>query len=199
MRRRRTRSPGCPNDPGSTPGNGPDDEASAQSTPVGGADTAAMVEMVTSFVTMLNGEYVVAIDAPQVTALSDPNSLFVLVASGTEGGPAVDSVLSMVSDSLSGSGGDVTVSTETIDGSTVYTVSTSQDATGVSFSYGVVDGQLLIGLGDSVATYLAGVDSSLARQPAIPADLRRPGPVAGGGLRRLPRSDDAAAAGPDRW
>ena len=132
------------------------------STPVAGTDSAAMAEMVRSILTLLNGEYVVAIDAPAATSLSDPNSLFVLFASGIDGGPMVDSLLGMVSDSLSGEGNDVTVTSETIDGDTVYTATTGQGTAGLTFSYGVVDGQLLVGLGDSVQTYLTGVDASLA-------------------------------------
>ncbi len=136
-----------------------------EGTPVASDDISEIADVVASFLNLLTGEYVVAIQAPQITALSDPNSLYVLFASGIEGGPLVDSLLSLATDSLSGADSGVTVTSEMIDGNTVYTATTGADATAITFSYGVVDGQVLVGLGDSVQSFLAGPDVSLADNP----------------------------------
>ncbi len=149
----------------------PESDAGAESatmdegTPVASDGISEIADVVAGFLTLLTGEYVVAIQAPQITALSDPNSLYVLFASGIDGGPLVDRLLSLATDSLSGADSGVTVTSDMIDGDTVYTVTTGADASAITFSYGVVDGQLLVGLGDSVQSFLAGPDSSLADNP----------------------------------
>ena len=128
-------------------------------------DLAAISDVVVGFLTLLTGEYVVAVEAPEITSLSDPNSLFVLVASGIEGGPLVDSLLELASDTLAGDDTDLTVTSEVVDGATLYTATSGEGAAAIRFTYGIVDDQLLIGLGDSVQTFLDGTDASLADDP----------------------------------
>lgn len=138
---------------------------SDEATPEAGQDTAGVADIVTGFLTLFTGEYVVAIQAPQITALSDPNSLYVLFASGIEGGPLVDNLLELATDSLATPDSDVTVTSEEIDGATIYTATSGSEPGAFTISYGVVEGQLLVGLGDSVQSYLDGPDSSLADNP----------------------------------
>ena len=123
---------------GSTPDavDGPTTDATATTTD----DVTAVTEIVGGFLTLLTGEYVVAIDAPQATSLADPNSLYILVASGVEGGALVDSLLGLVSDSLGTDGSDLSVTTETVDGSTIYTASIGNGPGAITFSYGIVAG-----------------------------------------------------------
>lgn len=128
-------------------------------------DVAAIADVVAGFLTLLTGEYVVAIEAPEITSLSDPNSLFVLVASGVESGALVDGLLELATDSLMTEDGDLTITSEEIDGGTLYTATSGEGAAAIRFSYGVIDGQLLIGLGDSVETFIEGPDASLADDP----------------------------------
>ena len=152
---------------GATPGAAGDtgNTAMDEGTPATGQDISEIADVVASFLTLFTGEYVVAIQAPQITALNDPNSLYVLFASGIDGGPLVESLLNLATDSLSGADSGVTVTSEVIDGNTVYTATTGTDATAITFSYGIVDGRLLVGLGESVQSFLAGPDSSLADNP----------------------------------
>lgn len=156
-------SDGTPAANGSDAGDGATDQAEA--TPASGDDLAAISEVVGSFLTLLNGEYVVAVDAPQITALGDPNSLFVLFVSGVEAPALVDSLLGPAADAFLTPDSGVTVTSEVIDGNTIYTATTGTDASAIRFSYGVVDGQLLVGLGDSVQSYLSGPNVSLADDP----------------------------------
>ena len=152
---------------GATPQSDPvtDGVGTDVATPASGQDVSQIADVVAGFLTLFTGEYVVAIQAPDVTALSDPNSLYVLFASGIDGGPLVESLLNLAADSLSSADSGVTVTSEVIDGNTVYTATTGADASAITFSYGVVDGQFLVGLGDSVQSFLAGPDSSLADNP----------------------------------
>ncbi len=152
---------------GATPQSDPvtDGVGTDVATPASGQDVSQIADVVAGFLTLFTGEYVVAIQAPDVTALSDPNSLYALFASGIDGGPLVESLLNLAADSLSSADSGVTVTSEVIDGNTVYTATTGADASAITFSYGVVDGQFLVGLGDSVQSFLAGPDSSLADNP----------------------------------
>ncbi len=142
-----------------------DANGSSDATPSSGQDIAELTDLVTGFLTLFTGEYVVAIQAPQITALSDPNALYVLFASGIEGGAMVDGLLDLATESFATPDSDVTVTTEVIDGNTIYTATTGSEPGALAISYVVVDGQLLVGLGDSVQSYLAGPDSSLADNP----------------------------------
>lgn len=133
-----------------------------EATPASGEDLAAFAGVIGGFLSLLNGEYVVAIEAPEITSLTNPNAIFALFATGTSGGALIDSVLQLIGDQVAGGQQDVTLTSETVDGNTIYTITTSDESLPITVSYGVVDGQLLVGLGDSLESYLSGFDETLA-------------------------------------
>ncbi len=157
--------PATATESGATPEAGSDDVSAPDAAPGSGQDLAEITDIVTGFLTLLTGEYVIAIQAPQITALSDPNSLYVLIASGVDGGALVDSLLDLATGAIATPDSGVTITSEVVDGATIYTATTGSDPGAITISYGVVDGQVLVGLGESVQSYLDGPDSSLAENP----------------------------------
>lgn len=147
-------------DPEATPSAGGD--VLPEQTPASGEDLTALAGVVGGFLSLLNGEYVVAIEAPEITSLTNPNAIFALFATGTSGGALIDSVLDLIADQVVSGQEDVTVTSEVVDGNTIYTITTGDESLPITVSYGVVDGQLLVGLGDSLESYLAGFDETLA-------------------------------------
>ena len=141
------------------------DVTTPEATPDAGQNLAEITDIVTGFLTLLTGEYVVAIQAPPITTLSDPNSLYVLFASGVDGGPLVSSLLDLAADTIATPDSGVTITSEVVDGATIYTATTGSDPGAITISYGVVDGQVLVGLDDSVQSYLDGPNNSLADDP----------------------------------
>ena len=142
-----------PNGTVSTPS--PDDVQQAQTA------TGAASDVIGGYLRLFSGEYVVAIDPGDALQTSDPSSVFALAATGVDGESFIGGLLSAASRYLADDS-STSVTTQPVDGGTITTVTSTDPNAPVSFSYGIVNGQLLVGYGDSVTTYLNGVDSSLA-------------------------------------
>ena len=131
-------------------------------------DYDGITSLINSYVTLLAGEYVVAIGAPDEETLNDPNSLFALFATEVSDTAPFEPLIDPIGEFLFGGDPTVSVTTEEINGNLVYTVGSADRESGngeVTFSYGIVDDQLVLGLGDSVETYISGPSASLADDP----------------------------------
>ncbi|HEV2527588.1 MAG TPA: DUF3352 domain-containing protein [Thermomicrobiales bacterium] len=131
-----------------------------------------IANLINSYVTLLAGEYVVAIGAPDMDTLNDPNSLFALFATEVSDSAPFEPLIDPIGELLFGADQTVSVTTEQINGNEIYTVGSADREAGtgdVTFSYGIVDGQLVLGLGDSVETYINGPATSLADDPQYQA------------------------------
>ncbi len=133
-----------------------------------------ITSLINSYVTLLAGEYVVAIGAPDANVLNDPGSLFALFATEVSDTAPFEPLIDPIGELLFGGDPTVSVTTEEVGGYEVYTVGSADRGSGtgtgdVTFSYGVVDGQLVLGLGDSVDTYINGPSTSLADDPQFQA------------------------------
>lgn len=123
--------------------------------------TGAATDVISGYLRLFSGEYVVAIDPGDALQTGDPGSIFALAATGVDGESFIGGLLSAASRYFA-DGSSSSVTTQQVDGGTITTVTSTDTNAPVSFSYGIVNGQLLVGFGDSVTTYLNGVDSSLA-------------------------------------
>ncbi|CAA9535176.1 MAG: hypothetical protein AVDCRST_MAG49-378 [uncultured Thermomicrobiales bacterium] len=132
---------------------------------------------------LLTGEYGMAISVPNIAALTDPTSIFAIVASGvSDSATAAETVGALAqfgADAVAGATGatpeaegaegDEEATTEfttrEVDGSTIYVAEDTSTGFPIRAEAGVVGDELLLGLGDSIDAYLAGFDGSLADSP----------------------------------
>ncbi|MCA9861250.1 MAG: DUF3352 domain-containing protein, partial [Thermomicrobiales bacterium] len=123
----------------------------------------------TDLLDQLSGEYGVALfdvnpqnvfssSAVIASELTDPDRVSVAV---TSVGPLLQSVGSNT----------VSVTTSSVDGQTVNDISLNTGVVPTTFQYGVVDDQLMIGLGDGIETMAIPVTEALADTPAYQAAL----------------------------
>lgn len=119
---------------------------------------------------LLAGEYGVAISVPDIATLTNPDSLFAIVASGVSDPATAARSIGSLATGLAGlveGGGEGTTSfsTREVDGSTVYTAEDTSTDLPITAELGVVGDQLLLGLGDSIDTFVTGPTESLADDP----------------------------------
>ena len=123
--------------------------------------TGAASDVIGGYLRLFSGEYVVALDPGDALQTGDPSSVFALAATNVDGESFIGGLLSAATRYLS-DGSSTSVTTQQVDGGTITTVTSTDPNAPASFSYGIVNGELLVGYGNSVTTYLNGVDSSLA-------------------------------------
>jgi len=113
----------------------------------------------TDFVQQLVGEYGLAIGIEA----SNPTAPTVLLVSGVSDQAKLNDALSKLSLLVQAGGqGSVNVTTKQVSGSTINVVTGSASGLPIQIEYGVVNGQLIIGYGNSLETYVAGYSSTLA-------------------------------------
>ena len=118
------------------------------------------VNLKTDFLDTLNGEYAFALWGVDV---EDPANIGAILTSDVSDVAALDGTLSFISLFVTaGAGGQASVATRTVGDAEVKNVVLGDPAAPISIDYGIVDEELLIGVGDGVDTYVNGPDASLA-------------------------------------
>ena len=118
------------------------------------------VNLKTDFLDTLNGEYTFALWGVDV---EDPANIGAILTSDVSDVAALDGTLSFISLFVTaGAGGQASVATRTVGDAEVKNVVLGDPAAPISIDYGIVDEELLIGVGDGVDTYVNGPDASLA-------------------------------------
>jgi hypothetical protein len=95
--------------------------------------------------------------------VEDPANIGAILTSDVSDVAALDGTLSFVSLFVTaGAGGQASVTTRTVGDAEVKNVVLGDPSAPISIDYGIVDEELLIGVGDGVDTYVNGPDASLA-------------------------------------
>lgn len=115
----------------------------------------------TDLLQQLSGEYGIWVNAGG----GDPSAISALIASGVTDPATVESALTSLNMLVAGASGDSGsgITTREVGGGTVSSIATGPGAPSVE--YGVVDGNLLIGVGPGVDQFTGGTSSSLADNP----------------------------------
>lgn len=120
----------------------------------------------TDFVQQLTGEYGLAL---AVNGL-DPTGINVLLVSGVQDQAKLNDALSKLSLLLSaGAQGAATVTTKEVNGAQITVVTAQASGIPIQVEYGVVNGQFILGYGDSLEKFVAGYADTLASNPQFKA------------------------------
>jgi hypothetical protein len=115
------------------------------------------------FLAQLSGEYGFALTNID---LNDPTQIEALLVSEVQDPERVGLAIGNLSPLLTSIGAGVSVTSRLIDGDTVTTVGVPLDGlAAVTVEYGVVEQELLVGVGEAIDAYLDGPTSSLAADP----------------------------------
>lgn len=118
------------------------------------------VNLKTEFLDTLEGEYAFALWGVDV---EDPTNIAAILTSDVNDVDALDGTLTFISLFVTaGAGGEVSVTTRTVGDAEINNVVVGDPAAPISIDYGIVDDELLIGVGDGVDTYIDGPAASLA-------------------------------------
>lgn len=123
----------------------------------------------TDFVDQLVGEFGMTITAEGLTGGAVP-TVDGLIMSEVDNAATVQDVLSKVSFIVgAGLGDQTTIATREVNGSQVYVIDSSQSGVAEQVEFGVVDGELVISVGNGLDNYLNGPDSALSADPNFTA------------------------------
>lgn len=123
----------------------------------------------TDMIDQLQGDYGAALLSVNV---DDPLASSVVVASDVDDSDRVSVAVTSLGPLIQSSGaGTASVTTASIDGQTVTNVTVGTNGLATRIQYGVVDGQLMIGLGDGIETIANPIDATLESSSAYRAAL----------------------------
>jgi hypothetical protein len=152
-------------EPGSGPPDGMDAEEYAEEQ-FAQAEAMLGFNLRTDLIDQLVGEYALALTVPDIATLMAPDGIFAIFISGVEDPATLSDALSQLTPLLTqGMGETTTVETRDIDGSEVTVISDSSSGFPMQAEYGVVDDQLLVGIGESIDVFREGPVDSLADDP----------------------------------
>lgn len=115
---------------------------------------------------LFSGEYAVALSVPGVEALIDPNQIFILVTSGVSNEITASAFVAALDQVIQSSAGEnTTFDTVDIGDATVYQATNDETGFPIVVQYGVVNGQFVIGFGDTLETYFVGIEDTLVENP----------------------------------
>jgi len=114
----------------------------------------------TDFIDQLDGEYGFALSASDLT--SDHPKIDALFVTDTVNAQKVTDTASKISFILAAAAGSDMISSREVNGSTITTIDAGDASMPLKIEYGVVDGQLLIGVNDGIDNYVNGPTQSLA-------------------------------------
>lgn len=129
----------------------------------------------TDFVDQLVGEFGFAISVDgSITDMMTPPAVNALLVSEVEDTVAVQDVVSKLSFIIGAGMGDAgAIETRDVNGSQVNVVDLTETGVAERAEFGVVDGELVISVGDGLDDYLGGVDAPLSQDPNFSAVMEQ--------------------------